>query len=63
MRQTQKGGYSFLVYDGIRNASLLLPFATRQAWRLLSSRTRSIKSNTKARRLNKSKRKTRKNRS
>jgi hypothetical protein len=36
----QKGGYYYSVYEGIRNAGLLMPFVFRQGYRLLNQKTR-----------------------
>jgi hypothetical protein len=39
----QKGGYYYSVYEGIRNAGLLLPLVFRQGYSLLSQKTRRKK--------------------
>jgi hypothetical protein len=36
----QKGGYYYSVYEGIRNAGLLLPLVVRQGYRLLNRKTK-----------------------
>jgi len=36
----QRGGYYYSVYEGIRNAGLLMPLVFRQGYRLLSQKTR-----------------------
>jgi hypothetical protein len=36
----QRGGYYYSVYEGVRNAGLLMPLVFRQGYRLLNQKTR-----------------------
>ena len=38
--RVQRGGYYYSVYEGIRNAGILMPLVFRQGYRLLNQKTR-----------------------
>lgn len=42
-KRTQKGGFYPSVFEGVRNASILMPLALRQAYRMFSGTRKSKK--------------------